>query len=141
MAGLADASESILGVNEVSVNKGKSSCFGDAADASSQFPGCPQCNSKKVWKDGLRGEVQRWLCRVCGFRFSEVGVSKTLKSNGALSSDCQICVSETKNLVLAAETQTVAGGLEALSGNVCRKKARRVGSFWVCRSCGYKEFA
>jgi len=36
---------------------------------------CPQCGSKRVWKDGLRyladGKVvQRYLCRDCGYRFS-----------------------------------------------------------------------
>ena len=24
---------------------------------------------------------------------------------------------------------------------VCTEKARYVGNFWVCRRCGYKEFA
>lgn len=36
---------------------------------------CPECGSAKVWKDGVRytrhGEVQRWLCRNCSYRFSE----------------------------------------------------------------------
>jgi integrase len=36
---------------------------------------CPECTSQKVWKDGLRktayGGVQRYLCRRCGFRFSQ----------------------------------------------------------------------
>lgn len=38
---------------------------------------CPECASPRVWKDGLRyvrgreDPVQRWLCRNCGFRFSE----------------------------------------------------------------------
>ena len=36
---------------------------------------CPECGSQKTWKDGLRytrhGQVQRWLCRRCGFRFSK----------------------------------------------------------------------
>jgi len=37
---------------------------------------CPECGSKLVYRDGLRclsnGEsAQRWLCRSCGFRFSE----------------------------------------------------------------------
>jgi len=36
---------------------------------------CPQCGSQKTWKDGLRKtdlcDVQRFLCRVCGYRFSE----------------------------------------------------------------------
>jgi hypothetical protein len=35
---------------------------------------CPQCGSQKTWKDGVRktafGDVQRYLCRDCGFRFS-----------------------------------------------------------------------
>jgi len=39
-------------------------------------PTCPQCGSKRVWKDGLRqlsdgAIVQRWLCRDCGYRFSD----------------------------------------------------------------------
>jgi len=37
---------------------------------------CPECGSSKLYKDGLRylttgGSVQRWLCRNCGYRFSE----------------------------------------------------------------------
>lgn len=37
-------------------------------------PACPQCGSRRVWRDGLRytrnGAIQRWLCRNCGYRFS-----------------------------------------------------------------------
>jgi len=36
---------------------------------------CPQCSSQRIWKDGLRrtrlGPVQRYLCRQCGYQFSE----------------------------------------------------------------------
>jgi len=38
---------------------------------------CPECGSARTWKDGLRyprsnnDPVQRWICRKCGFRFSE----------------------------------------------------------------------
>ena len=39
---------------------------------------CPECGSTKVWKDGLRytsrGAIQRYLCRSCGYRFSETQV-------------------------------------------------------------------
>lgn len=39
---------------------------------------CPECHSKKNWKAGVRqtlnGEVQRFLCRICGYRFSQSGV-------------------------------------------------------------------
>ena len=44
---------------------------------------CPECASQRVWKDGLRktgnGEVQRWLCRSCGFRFSESTANNQVK--------------------------------------------------------------
>ena len=47
---------------------------GPQGDAGTSPP-CPNCNSKKVWRDRLRfamfGCIQRWLCRDCGHRFSE----------------------------------------------------------------------
>ncbi|MEM2888033.1 MAG: tyrosine-type recombinase/integrase [Candidatus Bathyarchaeia archaeon] len=46
---------------------------------------CPSCGSTKAWKDGLRktdtGNIQRWLCRECGFRFSSVSELKNKKEN------------------------------------------------------------
>ncbi|MGQ9507535.1 MAG: transposase, partial [Candidatus Bathycorpusculaceae bacterium] len=37
---------------------------------------CPSCGSDRLYKDGLRhlsdgSSVQRWLCRNCGYRFTE----------------------------------------------------------------------
>jgi len=37
---------------------------------------CPQCSSERLYKDGLRYlknglTVQRWLCRNCGYRFTQ----------------------------------------------------------------------
>jgi len=36
---------------------------------------CPECGSQRTWKDGKRyakeGEIQRYLCRSCGYRFSQ----------------------------------------------------------------------
>ena len=37
---------------------------------------CPECGSNRLFKDGLRylndgSQIQRWLCRNCGLRFSE----------------------------------------------------------------------
>ncbi|MGB9672287.1 MAG: IS1/IS1595 family N-terminal zinc-binding domain-containing protein, partial [Candidatus Norongarragalinales archaeon] len=42
---------------------------------------CPQCGSKRLYRDGLRyladgSTVQRWLCRECGYRFSETSINK-----------------------------------------------------------------
>ena len=79
---------------------------------------CPQCRSRRLWRDGLRhstfgDEIQRWLCRNCGMRFSDPEdvkkawstlerieriESKSLKSGYAIVTSRQICVTETKNL-------------------------------------------
>jgi integrase len=122
LAGLAHSQGSIFGRPEAGSNLGKSGFVEGSAGAS---PLCPQCHSKSVWRDGLRspmfGEsIQRWLCRDCAYRFSdpvdverakkafeavEMLESKALKSDVDISSDRQICVMETKNLV--AEQQIV----------------------------------
>lgn len=88
-------------------------------------PLCPQCGSKKLWRDGLRyspfgDRIQRWLCRNCGLRFSdprdlqralsafervERVDTKAVKGRGDEALECQICVTETKNL--AAEQKEV----------------------------------
>ncbi|RJS68580.1 site-specific integrase [Candidatus Bathyarchaeota archaeon] len=47
---------------------------------------CPECGSKKIWRDGLRylkdgSTIQRWLCRACGFRFSQSTANSQVKIN------------------------------------------------------------
>jgi integrase/uncharacterized Zn ribbon protein len=79
---------------------------------------CPQCGSNRIYRDGIRyltnGEnIQRWLCRDCGLRFSDAKdierakeafecidkiESKSLKSGDDIVASCQICVKGTKNL-------------------------------------------
>ena len=70
---------------------------------------CPNCHSEKNWKDGTRetnlGSVQRFLCRNCGFRFSE-------KSNieSPTNRERQLCaIKKAKKLDSATEIKTVAG--------------------------------
>jgi integrase len=47
---------------------------------------CPQCGSNKFWKDGLRYDscsnvaIQRYLCRACGFRFSDPSIKLNVTS-------------------------------------------------------------
>jgi len=45
---------------------------------------CPQCGTQRVWKDGLRytfyGEIQRYICRSCGYRFSHSENSQLIKN-------------------------------------------------------------
>ena len=55
---------------------------------------CPECTSQKLYKDGVRptnsGDVQRYLCRECGYRFSQNGVAKSFYMTSGKSSSCQI---------------------------------------------------
>ena len=108
------------------------SIFGNKASSNSKSPPerdagssplCPHCKSTKVWKDGIRrsffgDKIQRWVCQKCGRRFSdpqdvaraqkpferiETVERQSLKSIDDIVTNCQICVTETKNL--AAEQQ------------------------------------
>jgi integrase len=97
-----------------SQNTGKS----DSSGSAGANPSCPECGSKKLYRDGLRylgdnSSVQRWLCRTCAYRFSERPVQKnqelSINRPAALRSRRQICVQETKNLDPQSETKTVAG--------------------------------
>jgi integrase len=123
MAGLTPE-DGIFG-NKASLNRGKSPVEADAGSS----PLCPQCHSKRVWKDAKRQnsfgyEIQRWYCRDCGRRFSdprdaarakteadklrakvETVDTKSLKSADGIVFTRQICVTETKNLV-AEQQQT-----------------------------------
>ena len=85
---------------------------------------CPHCGSSSLYRDGLRyladgGCSQRWLCRDCGFRFSEKPLQKnqewSINTETDIVSKRQICVDnnkETKNLTSATELKTVAGDIK-----------------------------
>jgi len=108
--------------NKAGPNKGKSESADGSADIS---PQCPKCGSKKLWRDGntctiFHDRIQRWLCRECGYRFSdrndlqkakipveivETVDTKSLKTHADIVVASQLCVMETKNL--AAEPQTI----------------------------------
>ena len=73
---------------------------------------CPQCNSMRLYRDGLRylpndDPIQRWLCRDCGLRFSERKANNECPTSVR---NCQVCVTlqGAKNLASATETGTVA---------------------------------
>lgn len=96
---------------------------------------CPSCGSKKNWKDGIRenafGNVQRYLCHKCGFRFSEPqpkeplqkNQGKSLNKEDALVSNYRLCaiLQEAKKLDHATETKTVAGDIKPLLDQQTRK--------------------
>ena len=81
-------------------------------------PLCPECASKRLYRDGQRyladgSSVQRWLCRDCAYRFSEKPPQKNSKwlinTSTNLMSRRRICAKGAKNLTSATETKTVAG--------------------------------
>jgi len=75
---------------------------------------CPECGSISLYKDGIRylndgSQAQRFLCRNCGYRFSN-GNGKSFKRSYVNTNNCQVCELDrgSKNLA-AIETKTVAG--------------------------------
>jgi integrase/rubredoxin len=86
-----------------------------------QSPKCPQCGSTRLYKDGLRyllngNTVQRWLCRNCGYRFSQqkplqknhdwqINTPSTLLSKRQV---CELLTEESKNLTEAETRQETA---------------------------------
>ena len=95
---------------------------------------CPECQSKKVVKNGLRyihgRPVQRYLCKECGYRFSHrhKALSKILNKQGFR----QICVSKTKamkNLVRAEKEL-------ALHENIGTTKSNLVNFSWHLKKMG-----
>ncbi|MGD6851008.1 MAG: tyrosine-type recombinase/integrase [Candidatus Bathyarchaeia archaeon] len=76
---------------------------------------CPNCHSKKIWKDGLReistGYVQRFLCRECGFRFSIP--SKTLNLEFTTNGFSQLCAElEAKKLETTQKNKFCVGDIK-----------------------------
>jgi|SRR5271157_4835899 len=79
-----------------------------------QPPKCPQCSSERTYRDGLRyltdgTNIQRWLCRQCGYRFTEekplqknpnwqINTASTLLSKRQV---CELLTRESKNLARA----------------------------------------
>jgi integrase len=96
------------------------------------MPKCPECGSRRVWKAGLRwtssGQIQRYLCRECGYRFSENNLFSRKITNSSYNKQTtrQICALETervKNLVEVAQHQKQdAGATKLLTTKTNHKK-------------------
>ena len=68
-----------------SINSGKLD-LGQGSTGTS--PPCPECGSNRIWKDGMRetrnGPAQRFLCRDCGYRFTDPRLKQPQKPLKAL---------------------------------------------------------
>jgi len=121
---------------------------------------CPQCGSKKLYKDGLRHlandeTVQRWLCRDCGYRFSNPNHKRNvnfsalqkvqkiapsrLKMSSDLSYGCQVGAcrqSRAKNLAkVEPRIQKRAAG--ATTRDEEEIKGKIVEFLWYLKKQGY----
>jgi integrase len=111
-------------------------------------PRCPTCNSARVYRDGLRRRsggkpVQRFLCRDCGYRFSErrlenakllpqEKLQRQINTHSGILKSSQLCAKGAKKLGNATETKTVAGESSRLDN-----KGKIVEySFWLLKQ-GY----
>jgi integrase/ribosomal protein S27AE len=82
---------------------------------------CPQCGTGRLYKDGLRyhpdgSNAQRWLCRNCGYRFSQtrppqkslychINTANTIVSSSQV---CDLLTEESKNLAKVETRQETA---------------------------------
>jgi transcription initiation factor TFIIIB Brf1 subunit/transcription initiation factor TFIIB len=104
---------------------------------------CPQCHSRRLYKGGHRylsdgTDVQRWLCRECGYRFSEkplqIKQEWSINNPDPFPSKRRICAKKAKNLTNATEAKTVAGesSLQDAKGKIVEF------SFWLLKQ-GYSQ--
>lgn len=78
-------------------------------------PVCPECGSKRLYKDGIRylsdGQtVQRYLCRKCGYRFSWLRAERQHKTKN-LKSEHTIKTSECSSRALALLERRMEGAM------------------------------
>ena len=99
---------------------------------------CPKCHSNKIWKDGKRKtqktSIQRFICRKCGYRFSESTILSTNSRNTIRRQVCAYKTKVAKNLT-KVENQTN----KALRESTAETKGLLVSlSFWMLKE-GYRE--
>jgi integrase/recombinase XerD len=119
---------------------------------------CPSCRSERIWKDGLRytrnGDVQRYLCRECGYRFSETSWNgsddpeyvqrvhrEPLNTRPKLFSNRQICVTQPtvmKNLA-EVETRIEKRAAGATIQDTATLKGKLVEYLWYLKKQGYQK--
>ena len=122
---------------------------------SSEKPKCPECRSLRLFRSGLRyladgRSVQRWLCRDCGYRFSEENGrdlnplekplqenSKwNLKTHGNLSYRRQVCaLRQAKNLA----TETRQRKVQWEDATKAEIQGKIVEHLWHLKKQGYAE--
>ena len=103
---------------------------------------CPECQSQKVWKDGLRyvqgTPIQRYLCRSCGYRFSKSDEfsRKNVISGFAQTTSRQICVPLTEGMKNLVRTETESN---VLRESTQEQKGEIISFGWHMQKRGLSE--
>jgi predicted RNA-binding Zn-ribbon protein involved in translation (DUF1610 family) len=121
-------------------------------------PTCPNCGTVKIWRDGIRYnngyELQRWLCRNCGYRFSQPAPTKlndrnmskrlqrihtnSLKRQPTLPFNRQICAAQPKGAKnLATVELPIQGKAQGESTENFAARLLEIG--WWLKKQGYSE--
>jgi integrase/predicted RNA-binding Zn-ribbon protein involved in translation (DUF1610 family) len=94
---------------------------------------CPECGSNRLWKAGLRyttcGEVQRYVCRDCGIRFTDPEFTgKNHISENEQTVSRQICVldEKAKNLVAVETKEKQTAGETTTKGHLVNYEAKLI---------------
>ncbi|MDH7596032.1 MAG: tyrosine-type recombinase/integrase, partial [Candidatus Bathyarchaeota archaeon] len=110
---------------------------------------CPQCGSERLYKDGFRylnnnTSIQRWLCRDCGYRFSEhQALQKSLRGSintaSAIFSTRQVCdclTEASKNLTEVARQEVAQREGTTPTADV---KGKIIEYIWWLQKEGYSQ--
>ena len=107
---------------------------------------CPECESNRIWKAGLRnttsGQAQRYLYRDCGYRFSDPENSqKNQNTSSNKQGSRQICVTQTKGTKNLVEVEPrietwLAGATKQSNAEI---KGKVVEVIWKLKKEGYSK--
>jgi len=104
---------------------------------------CPRCNSTLIWKDGLRympngNTVQRYICRNCGYRFSEKSMNN--KALGKVEKQNRTAAYWREGpLTLEAETEKRDAGATETSQSQADVKGSLIQFMWWLKKQGYSD--
>jgi integrase len=110
------------------------------------LPFCPECRSNEIWKDGFRytnnGQIQRYLCKSCGVRFSNSPAIRRKNIYGQKPSiSRQICVAQTKGTksLIEVETRKEKATGATVEQNNATLKGKIVEYLWYLKKKGYRK--
>jgi len=131
------------------LNSNRKSVQHEQAAQPPKQPHCPECLSIMVYRDGWRqtteDQVQRFLCRHCGHRFSEKKppqkpprryIYSSIGSQ-SISQVCELLTEDSKNL--AEITRQEPASREGTKQNALEQKSRMAELAWALKKANYAD--